>query len=61
MHDQEKSVTRPYYLVPNLDAALETVKEGGGMLAWTDTMPGGDRAAIYFQGGVEYGLWQKKV
>ena len=60
MHDQEKSVTRPYYLVPNLDAALETVKEGGGMLAWTDTMPGGDRAAIYFQGGVEYGLWQKK-
>lgn len=56
----EAPVVRPYALVDDLDAALQAVTAAGGTIALGATpMAGRGRFAIYVQGGVDYGLWQK--
>ncbi|MBL8840627.1 MAG: hydroxylase [Planctomycetes bacterium] len=60
LRPDEAPVVRPYALVDDLDAALEAVTASGGTIALGATpMAGRGRFAIYVQGGVDYGLWQK--
>lgn len=59
MHDGEKSVTRAYGLVKNIEAAVAAAKEAGAEIAVPPMqIPGHGTCAIYFQGGIEAGLWQ---
>ncbi len=60
LRPDEAPVVRPYALVDDLDAALEAVTASGGTIALGATpMAGRGRFAIYVQGGIDYGLWQK--
>jgi uncharacterized protein len=60
MRETEKSVIRPYILVDDIDAAVESIKEAGGQFAMLPTeIPGQGRFAIYFLGDIQYGLWQR--
>lgn len=59
MHDQEEAVVRPYVLVDDIEAAVEKARAAGAEIAMAATeIPGQGRFAIYFQGGIQYGLWQ---
>ena len=59
MHDAEIPVVRPYWLVPDIKAALEKVEAAGGFVALPGLeIPGHGMCAIYIQGGNEHGLWQ---
>ncbi len=59
MHDGEKSVTRPYVLVDDIEAAVATAETLGGEIAVPPMkVPGHGTCAIYFHGGIEAGLWQ---
>lgn len=59
MHEQEEPVVRPYVLVEDLAAAVEAAQAAGGEVAVASMeIPGEGLCAIYFQGGIEHGLWE---
>ena len=59
MHDGEKPVVRPYWLVEDIEAAVKAAVAAGGELAMPTTLiPGLGKFAIYFEGGTQQGLWQ---
>ena len=59
MHDGEKSVTRAYMLVEDIEAAVATAAKLGAEIAVPPMkIPGHGTCAIYIQGGIEAGLWQ---
>ncbi|HRX79989.1 MAG TPA: hypothetical protein P5307_13050 [Pirellulaceae bacterium] len=59
MHASEQPVVRPYVLVKDIDATVAVAVKAGGELALPPMeLPGHGRCAIYFQGGVQHGLWQ---
>jgi len=59
MHAAEEPVVRPYVLVDDIEAAVETAKAAGGEIALPPTeIPGHGKFAIYIQGGINHGLWQ---
>lgn len=59
MHETEECVVRPYWLVDDIQAALDTAVRGGGEVAHPPLeIPGRGTFAIYIQGGVHHGLWQ---
>ena len=59
MHDGEKPVTRAYILVEDIEAAVAAAKKSGAEIAVPPMkIPGHGTCAIYFQGGIEAGLWQ---
>ena len=59
MHDGEKPVTRAYLLVEDIQAATAAAAEAGAEIAVPPMeIPGHGTCAIYFQGGIEAGLWQ---
>lgn len=59
MHDGEKSVTRAYMLVEDIEAAVAAAAKSGAEIAVPPMkIPGHGTCAIYFQGGIEAGLWQ---
>jgi predicted enzyme related to lactoylglutathione lyase len=59
MHDTETPVVRPYVLVEDIDAAAGAAQEAGGEIAHPPMeIPGHGKFAIYFQGGIQHGLWQ---
>lgn len=59
MHEGEKPVVRPYVLVDDIETAEKAAKAAGGEFAVTATeIPDHGKFAIYFQGGIEYGLWE---
>ena len=59
MHDGEKSVTRAYILVDDIEAAVAAAAKSGAEIAVPPMkIPGHGTCAIYFQGGIEGGLWQ---
>jgi predicted enzyme related to lactoylglutathione lyase len=59
MREDEDPVVRPYLLVDDIEAAVKTAQAAGGDFAMTATeIPGHGEFAIYFLGGVEYGLWE---
>lgn len=59
LRDSEAPVVRPYWLVPDIAAALAAVEAAGGFVAVPAMpIPGYGTCAIYLQGGNEHGLWQ---
>lgn len=55
----EEPVVRPYWLVPDIEAALASAVHAGGKIAHPPMeLPGHGTFAIYFQGGIGHGLWQ---
>ena len=60
MHDAETPVVRPYVLVDDIAGAVAAAEAAGAMIAMPPTpIPGGGSFAIYFQGDIQYGLWQR--
>jgi hypothetical protein len=59
MHESEKPVVRPYWLVDDIEAAVAAAVEAGGEVAHPPMeIPGHGKFAIYIQGGIHHGLWQ---
>jgi len=59
MHETEKPVARPYWLVDNIQKAYaEALKAGGQEAHPPMEIPGLGHFAIYVLGGVHHGLWQ---
>ena len=59
MHESETPVVRPYILVDDIEAATEAAKAAGAEIAHPPLeLPGHGTFAIYFQGGIQFGLWQ---
>lgn len=59
LRENEGPVVRPYWLVDNIEAAVAAVVAAGGYIAHPPlAIPGHGTFAIYFQGGIEHGLWQ---
>ena len=59
MHEQEKSVTRTYVRVDDIEGAVERAAASGAEVALPPMeIPGRGQVAIYFIGGIEQGLWQ---
>ena len=60
MRATEEPVVRPYVLVDDLEGAVEAAAAAGGEIAMPPTeIPGEGGFAIYIQGGIQHGLWQK--
>ncbi len=60
MHEAEEAVVRPYWLVDDIEAAVASAVEAGGEVAHPPMeIPGRGMFAIYFQGGIQNGLWQR--
>jgi predicted enzyme related to lactoylglutathione lyase len=56
----EAPVVRPYWLVDDIEAAVAAVVRAGGELAHPPMeIPGHGTFAIYLQGGIDHGLWQR--
>lgn len=59
LRNDEEPVVRPYWLVPDIEAAVTAAVEAGGVVAVEPTeIPGHGTFAIYLQGGNDHGLWQ---
>lgn len=59
MAAHETPVVRPYLLVDDIEAAVKAAAAAGGEIAMGATpIPGQGKFAIYFQGGIQYGLWE---
>jgi predicted enzyme related to lactoylglutathione lyase len=60
LRDTEAPVVRPYWLVKDIKAAVAAAQKAGGQVAVEPTeIPGHGKFAIYVQGGVDHGLWEK--
>ena len=60
MRDTEEPVVRPYWLVDDLEAAVASAVKAGGEVAHPPMeIPGHGTFAIYIQGGIQHGLWQR--
>jgi predicted enzyme related to lactoylglutathione lyase len=60
MHETEQPVVRPYWLVDDIEASVAAAMEVGGELAHPPMeIPGHGTFAIYIQGGIHHGLWQR--
>jgi hypothetical protein len=60
MREDEAPVVRPYLLVDDIDAAAEAAVAAGGEIAhppWE--LPGHGKFAIFIQGGIQHGVWQR--
>lgn len=59
LRDDEMPVVRPYWLVSNIDSALDAITHAGGSIAHPPLeIPGHGTFAIYQHGGNDHGLWQ---
>jgi predicted enzyme related to lactoylglutathione lyase len=57
--DTEEPIVRPYWLVDDIDAALDVASKHGALVAHPPLeIPGKGTFAIYVQGDVDHGLWQ---
>ena len=60
MHESEEPVVRPYLLVDDIETAVDAVVAAGGEIAHPPLeLPGYGTFAIYIQGGIHHGLWQR--
>lgn len=60
MRADEDPVVRPYWLVDDIEAAVAAAAAAGAEIALPPMeLPGHGSCAIYFEGGVQHGLWQK--
>ena len=59
MRESEEPVVRPYWLVDDIEAALDAAVAQGVEVAHPPLeIPGKGTFAIYLQGSVQHGLWQ---
>ncbi|MEL7061019.1 MAG: hydroxylase [Acidobacteriota bacterium] len=59
LRDDEQPVVRPYVLVEDIDAAVQSAADGGAEVAMPPMeIPGRGRFAILIVGGNDLGLWQ---
>ena len=59
MAEHDKPIVRPYILVKDIEAASATAEAAGAEFAMKATeVPGHGKFAIYFLGGIQYGLWE---
>jgi hypothetical protein len=59
LHEAEVPVVRPYFRVPDLEAATRTAEQSGAMvLLESMELPGWGRISIVEVGGLQQGLWQ---
>lgn len=60
MHDDEQPVTRPYWLVEDIELAIAVAITNGGVIIHPALeIPSYGTFAIYTLGGVQHGLWQR--
>lgn len=60
MHESEEPVILPYLLVDDIQLAIEAAAEHGAEIAHPPMeIPGHGQFAIFIQGGVHHGLWQR--
>lgn len=60
LHETEQPVVRPYWLVDDIEAAVARAVEAGAVVAHPPLeIPGRGTFAIYIQGDVHHGLWQR--
>ncbi len=60
LRETEAPVVRPYWLVDDIHAAIAAAVKVGGELALPPMeLPGHGTCAIYLQGGIDHGLWQR--
>ncbi len=60
MRETEEPVVRPYWLVDDIEGAFETAVKAGAEAAHPPLeVPGIGTFAIYIQGGINHGLWQR--
>lgn len=60
MRETEAPVVRPYWLVDDIEAAVAAAVKAGGEVAHPPMeIPSHGIFAIYIQGGVDHGLWQR--
>jgi len=60
MHETEDPVVRPYWLVDDIQAAVAAAVGAGAEVAHPPLeIPGHGTFAIYIQGGIHHGLWQR--
>lgn len=60
LHEAEAPVVRPYWLVDDIEAAVAAAVETGAEVAHPPMeIPGHGTFAIYIQGGIHHGLWQR--
>ncbi len=59
LRDTEEAVIRPYWLVNDINIALNAATKQGAQVAHSPLeIPGKGTFAIYFLGGTQLGLWQ---
>ena len=59
MHDAEEPTTRPYYLVEDIDKAVNNAEKTGAMVAVPPMeIPGRGKCAVLMYGAIQSGLWQ---
>lgn len=60
LRDSEDPVVRPYLLVDDIEASVKAAEVAGAVIAHPAMeIPGHGTFAIFIQGGVEHGLWQR--
>ncbi len=60
MHEAEAPVVRPYLLVDDAEAAARAAEQSGGEIAHPPMeLPGHGTFAIFMQGGIHHGVWQR--
>lgn len=60
LHETEEPVVRPYWLVDDIQIALDAAVAAGAQVAHPPLeIPGHGTFAIYIQGGIQHGLWQR--
>ena len=59
LRESEAPIVRPYFLVDDIEAALDRATQRGAFVAHPPLeIPEKGTFAIYIQGGVDHGLWQ---
>jgi uncharacterized protein len=62
LRDTEEPVVRPYLLVDDIAASVKAADAAGAQIALPPTeLPGQGTCAIYVQGGIQHGLWQRQA
>ena len=60
LRETEEPVVRPYFLVEDIEASVETARDSGAVIALPPTeIAGHGQCAIIIQSGIQSGLWQK--
>ena len=62
LRGNEEPIVRPYWLVDDIEAAVAAAVKAGGVIAHPPLkIPGHGTFAIYIQGGINHGFWQREI